>query len=189
MMQRQPEKMEEQLLSEQCRAGNRTAWHALYETYAGRLLALCLRYVGSRAEAEDLVHDAFLKIFASFDRFTWRGKGSLRAWVERLTINLAIERLRAGSRLTVQPLDERIGHLPEPAAEEIDRIPQEELLRLIGQLPEGYRTILNLYCLDGFSHREIARMLGINEKSSSSQLTRARALLAARVRDYINDQR
>lgn len=186
--QRQP-KMEERILSEQCRAGDRRAWHALYDRYAGRLLALCIRYAGSRTEAEDLLHDAFLKIFGSFDRFTYRGSGSLRAWIERVTINLAIERLRSGNRIDLRPLDELTTRLPEPAAEAIDRIPQEELLRMVGELPDGYRTILNLYCLDGYSHREIARMLGINEKSSSSQLTRARALLAARVREYLNQER
>ena len=182
--------MEERILSEQCRAGNRQAWHELYDRYAGRLLALCLRYTGSRAEAEDLMHDAFVKIFGSFDRFTWRGSGSLRAWIERLTINLAIERLRSRNRLPRQPIDEQTASLPaeEPAADTIDRIPQDRLLELIAELPEGYRTILNLYCLDGYSHREIARMLGINEKSSSSQLTRARALLAARIRDYRNNE-
>ena len=79
------------------------------------------------------------------------------------------------------PAEER-----EPTAEAVDAIPQERLLQLIAELPEGYRTVFNLYCLDGCSHREIAAMLRINEKSSSSQLARARALLAARIRDYYN---
>lgn len=176
--------MKEQELSERCRAGDREAWHELYDRYGGRLLALCLRYAGDRAAAEDLMHDAFLKIVGSIDRFRYRGEGSLRAWIERVTINLAIEQLRRNRRLpTAAPLDEQYETAPdEPTVAAIDRIPQETLLRLVAELPEGYRTIFNLYCLDGHSHREIARLLGIREKSSSSQLARARALLAARIR-------
>lgn len=178
--------MKEQELSERCRSGDRAAWHELYDRYGGRLLALCLRYAGDRAAAEDLMHDAFLKIIASIDRFAYRGEGSLRAWIERVTINLAIERLRRERR---QPLfttldDDTLRTADEPTADEIDRMPQQTLLRLVAELPEGYRTVFNLYCLDGHSHREIARMLGINEKSSSSQLARARALLAARIKAH-----
>lgn len=179
-------RMKEQELSERCRAGDREAWHELYDRYGGRLLALCMRYAGDRAAAEDLMHDAFLKIVDSLARFRYRGEGSLRAWIERVTINLAIERLRRNRRLPASiPLEEEYNAaVPEPTAEEIDRIPQGELLRMVAELPEGYRTIFNLYCLDGLSHREIARLLGIREKSSSSQLARARTLLAARIRTY-----
>lgn len=180
--------MEERELSEKCRCGDRAAWRELYDRYSGRLLALCLRYAGSRAAAEDLMHDAFLKIVGSIDRFTYRGAGSLRAWIERVTINLAIEQLRRNGRMPLRQIEAMDAVLPadeaEPSAEAIDGIPQERLLQWIAELPDGYRTVFNLYCLDGYSHREIARMLHIHEKSSSSQLTRARALLAARVRDY-----
>ena len=75
--------MEEKELAEQCRRGDNRARRELYERYAGRMLALCLRYSGNREVAEDLLHDGFLKLFSSFDKFTWRGEGSLRAWMER----------------------------------------------------------------------------------------------------------
>ncbi len=180
-------KMKEQELSERCREGDRDAWHELYDRYGGRLLALCMRYAGSRAAAEDLMHDAFLKIVDSIERFAYRGEGSLRAWIERVTVNLAIERLRRDRRQPLfAPLDDETMRTAddEPTAEEVDRIPQQELLRLVAELPEGYRTIFNLYCMEGRSHREIALLLGIREKSSSSQLARARALLATRIKAY-----
>ena len=79
--------MEEQILAEGCRKGDDTARRELYDRYAGRLLAICMRYSGDRATAEDLLHDAFLKIYGAFDRFTYRGPGSLRAWIERITVN------------------------------------------------------------------------------------------------------
>ena len=86
--------MEEIELSEQCRLGNNRARKELYEQYAGRMLGICLRYTGDRDTAQDLLHDGFIKIFDSFDKFTWRGEGSLRAWMERVMVNTALQYLR-----------------------------------------------------------------------------------------------
>lgn len=179
--------MEERILAEGCRAGDDTARRELYDRYAGRLLGICLRYAGDRATAEDLLHDSFLKIYGVFDRFSYRGPGSLRAWMERVTVNLALEWLRTRNRLGCLPLDEgRVqDRASEPDASEVTRVPREVLLRWVSELPDGYRAVFNLYCIEEYSHREIARMLGINEKSSSSQLFRARALLSRRIREYM----
>lgn len=177
---------EEQILAEQCRHGDRTAQRELYDRYAGRLMSVCLRYAGDRAMAEDLLHDAFLKIFGVIGKFSYRGPGSLRAWLERVTVNVALEWLRSRSRLTCLSLDENrsVAALAEPESAEIGQVPREVLMEFVRELPDGYRAVFNLFCIEGYSHREIAGMLGINEKSSSSQLTRARAILARRVRAY-----
>ena len=107
--------------------------------------------------------------------------------MERIAVNTALEWLRRRNRSGIVALDET--RIPEPVAEpdsrEIAAVPQQELLRFVAELPEGYRTVFNLYCIEEYSHREIAQMLGINEKSSSSQLFRARALLARKVREYL----
>lgn len=179
--------MEERAIAEGCRRGDAAARRALYDRYAGRLLALMLRYGGDRPTAEDLMHDVFLRLFDRIDRFTWRGEGSLRAWIERVAVNHAIEWLRRRNRLGTVPLEEHRA-LPseeEPTAEEAVSVPREELLRMVAALPDGYRAVFNLYCIEGHSHAEIARMLGIQEKTSSSQLLRARRLLARQVRDYL----
>lgn len=182
---------DEQRLADGCRNADGTARRELYDRYAGRLLALCLRYAGDRATAEDLLHDAFLKIYGAFDRFAWRGPGSLRAWMERIAINVALEWLRSRSRQSKVLLDEgrALPDAAEPEPEEVARIPHEVLQRMVQELPEGYRAVFNLYCIEGYAHRDIARMLGINEKSSSSQLFRARALLARRIREYLKRER
>lgn len=179
--------MEEQKLAEGCRNGDNAARKELYDRYAGRLLAVCVRYAGDRTTAEDLLHDAFLKIYGAFDRFAYRGAGSLRAWMERITVNVALEWLRNRNRLDTLPLDEgrAATRLAEPDAAEVEHIPREVLMRFVSELPDGYRTVFNLYCIEEYSHREIAQMLGINEKSSSSQLFRARALLASRMKSYL----
>ena len=179
--------MEEQELADGCRRGDNKARRELYERYAGRMLALCQRYVGSREEAEDLLHDGFLKLYSSFDKFTWRGEGSLRAWMERVMVNIALQYLR---RSDVLNQSASMDTLPlesydEPEPETAERIPQQVLLKFISELPAGYRTVFNLYVLENKSHKEIAQMLGINEKSSASQLVRAKAVLAAKVREWI----
>lgn len=182
--------IEEQKLADGCRVGDNAARRELYDRYAGRLLALCLRYAGDRAMAEDLLHDAFLKIYGVFDRFSYRGSGSLRAWMERITVNVALEWLRTRNRLGCVTLDEgrALPEIADPDPSEVTRVPHEALMRMVGELPDGYRTVFNLYCIEEYSHREIAEMLGINEKSSSSQLFRARTLLAQKVRAYMKDK-
>lgn len=179
--------MGEQELAEGCRRGDNNARRELYERYAGRMLALCQRYVGSREEAEDLLHDGFLKLYASFDKFAWRGDGSLRAWMERVMVNEALQYLRRNdvlnqsAALDALPLEA----YDEPEPEQAEQIPSQVLQRFISELPAGYRTVFNLYVLEDKSHKEIAQILGINEKSSASQLTRAKATLAAKVRNWI----
>lgn len=179
--------MEEQILAEGCREGEDTARRELYDRYAARLLAVCLRYSGDRATAEDLMHDAFLKIYGAFDRFSYRGPGSLRAWMERIAVNVALEWLRNRNKLNFRTLDEGrvLPDVPEPDPSEVARIPRDVLMGFVSELPDGYRTVFNLYCIEGYSHRDIAQMLGINEKSSSSQLFRARTLLARRIAAYM----
>ena len=92
--------MDERILAEGCRKGEETARRALYESFAGRLLGICLRYAGDRMTAEDLMHDAFLKIYGAFDRFAYRGPGSLRAWIERITVNVALATASPACRST-----------------------------------------------------------------------------------------
>lgn len=131
--------MEERTLAEGCRNGDGAAQRELYDRYAGRLLALCLRYAGDRATAEDLLHDAFLKIYGAFSKFEYRGAGSLRAWMERVTVNVALEWLRTRNRLGCVELDEgRAAALPdEPSAEEASRVPRDVLMRFVSELPTG----------------------------------------------------
>ena len=102
-------------------------------------------------------------------------------------MNVALEWLRNRNRLGVVELDEgrAAGTIADPDPAEVARVPHDVLMRFVGELPDGYRAVFNLYCIEEYSHREIARLLGINEKSSSSQLFRARALLARRIRDYL----
>lgn len=180
--------MEELELSEQCRQGNNRARRELYERYAGRLLAICLRYVSDRDTAQDLLHDGFLKIFGSFDKFTWRGEGSLRAWMERVMVNTALQYLRKNDVINqASPLEEVPEVYDEPDDDDIEMIPQSVLMQFVRELPPGYRTVFNLYTFENKSHKEIAQLLGINEKSSASQLFRAKSTLIRKVKDWLRN--
>lgn len=178
--------MEEQELSKRCRQGDNIAWKELYEKYAGRLFSVCLRYIGDRDTARDLLHDGFIKIFQSFNRFTWRGEGSLRAWMERVIINEALQQLRRNDVLNQHlPIDEVRETYDSPPPESVDRIPEKVLMQFISELPEGYRIVFNLYTFEEKSHKEIAALLNINEKSSASQLYHAKCSLAKRINEWV----
>lgn len=182
--------MEEKDLAERCRQGDNLARKELYERYAGRLLAVCMRYVAIRETAEDLLHDGFLHIFNQFDKFTWRGEGSLRAWLERVMINTVLQYLRKND---VMKQAAEIDAMPElyeaPDEQAVEQIPEKVLMQIIGELPVGYRTVFNLFVMEEKSHKEIAELLGINEKSSASQLVRAKAAIAAKVNKWLEQNR
>lgn len=180
--------MDEQELARRCARGDNAARRELYETYGSRLLALCRRYARDAAEAEDLMQDAFVKIFRVIGRFRWARPGSLYSWMARVALNLAFDSAKKRRRLTAQLLDVEglAGEIPdEPGYEETLSVPAEVLQEMIAALPEGYRTVFTLYCIDELSHKEIAALLGIKEKSSSANLARARASLARAIRQYL----
>lgn len=182
--------MEEEELSKKCRQGDNSARKELYEQHAGRLLALCMRYIGDKESARDVMHDGFVRLFLSFDKFKWRGEGSLRAWMDRVMINEALQWLRrnVASRDSI-PIDDVQEAISEPTEAEVDRIPEKVLLQFIDELPPGYRAVFNLYTFEEKSHKEIGELLHINEKSSSSQLYHAKTILAKRIKEWMFNNR
>ena len=176
----------EQELARLCTAGDREAQGELYAQYASRLYALCYRYVADREEAQDLMHDAMIKAMDSFRSFSYSGEGSLYAWLRRLTVNVVIDRLRQMSKLRLVPLDQTMetGN-PEADEDAADDIPAQVLMDMVAALPSVRRTVFNMYCIDGFNHKDIAAAIGITEKGSASILAKARAQLKSKVNDYL----
>ncbi len=178
----------ERELADGCAASDREAQGELYARYAARLYALCFRYVGEREEAQDLMHDAMIKAMDSFRSFSYTGEGSLYAWLRRLTVNVAIDRLRELSRLRMVPLDSTVE--PDMTASDDDDdsvslIPASAMMDMIAQLPSVRRAVFNMYCIDGFSHKEIAAAMNITEKGSAGILAKARTQLRKSVNDYL----
>lgn len=163
--------------------GSRPAMADLYRRHIGYLAAACSRYVSSDEDVKDILQTSFLKIISSLDKFEWRGPGSLRAWMTRITVNESLKFIKENerSRKMVE------NYVPEDGPEEepdTENISAEVLQEMIRQLPVGYRTVFNLYVFEEKSHKEIAAMLGITESTSASQFHRARALLASKIREY-----
>ena len=170
-----------------CSEGDRQAEEELYTRYAARVYTLCRRYAGGADEAKDLMQDALLKALDRISTYTYTGKGSLYGWISRIAINLALNQIKRRRWRTVS-LDKGVeDNLPEPSAQEVEAIPQEKLLEWIAGLPDMRKAVFNLYCLDGYSHKEIAEMLGISEKGSAGMLAKARKQLKERISRYRKD--
>jgi RNA polymerase sigma-70 factor (ECF subfamily) len=158
----------------------------LYDRYAPLLLSLCKRYCGNTEDAEDVLHDGFIKIMKNLEKFTPRDHGSFEGWMKRIMVNTSLNHLRSRSRdrnfFSSDPLrDENLKEdLPEGIhffREISGLVSKEDLMELICNLPQGYRTVFNLYVFESYSHREIAETLGCTENTSKSQLSKARAML------------
>lgn len=159
---------------------------ALYDAYVQYLAAVCRRYLSSEEDVKDVLQDSFVKIFSSLDRFEWRGVGSLRLWMRKVAVNEALMLLRRRSSEKTLPFSSQ----PEPpdiedADPEVEQVPLEVLQDMIRSLPEGYRTVFNLHVFEQLPHREIAGLLGISENTSFSQFSRAKNLLARKIREYL----
>lgn len=168
-------------LIEQCQRGNAFAQRRLYDQYVHRLYRVSLRYVRHEPDAEEVLMNAFLKIFRNLSGFTYRDDASFDAWLRRVVVNEALLHLRANRALPsfAEP-DETSESVAGSALPDHD-LEAEHLYELIRSLPPGYRTVFNLYALEGYSHREIAKQLHISENTSKSQLSKARALLQTRL--------
>ena len=149
------------------------------------MLGICYRYTGNKQVSEDLLHDGFIRVFESIHEFHYRGVGSLKAWIRKIFVNVSLEYLRANAQKTTVPVEEW-QDLEPIRDEEFESVPADVLMRFITELPAGYRTVFNFYVFEEMSHKEIAKMLHINEVTSRSQLARAKTLLAQKVKAYMN---
>lgn len=171
-------------LVEGCRAGDQTARKTFYTLYAQSMLALCYRYTGDLDEAHDVLHDGFIKLFT---HFTYRGECSLATWVRQVMISQAIDYLRHKKKFgNLIVNEEQLPDIPDEAevAQTGSQLSEEQLMAFVAQLPEGCRTVFNLYVFEEKSHKEIAALLHIKEHTSTSQLHRAKTLLAKRIKEY-----
>lgn len=180
----------EQELALGCVRNDRDAQGELYARYSSRLYAICLRYIEDREEARDLMHDCMIKAMDNFKSFRYVSEGSLYAWLSRITVNMAINRLKESSRFRQisfeQVSGDELENALEPDAESVRKIPDGVLDKLIAELPPVRRTVFNMYCIDGYSHHDIARALGITERTSTSVLAKARASLKKALMNYID---
>ncbi len=168
-----------------CIAGNRRMQEELYRRFSPRMYAVCLRYAGNPEEAEDILQEGFIKIFKKLGSF--RSEGSFEGWIRRIFVNTAIEHFRRKRYL--QPVTEKEENTVEGSyLSVLDNLAERDIMELIQQLSPGYRTVFNMYVVEGYTHKEIGDMLGISEGTSKSQLSRAKVILQQMVKKYLEEK-
>jgi len=167
--------MTDEQLVKGCVKGDPIAQKALYQQFGRKMMSICMRYANNRDQAQDMLQDGFVKVFQKIDHY--RGDGPLGGWMARTMVNTALDHIRRN-----KPYDHSLDlneaeHLHQEDEQILTSMSTDELMDLIQALPAGYRTVFNLFVIEGYAHKEIADMLGISENTSKSQFMKARAYL------------
>ncbi len=170
-----------------CIKGDGNAQNELYRRYAPKLWGVCLRYAKNRMSAEDILQEGFIRIFTYLDKF--ENKGSFEGWMRRTMVNTAINYYKKFLSTSREAEYHEYMSGKTLAADALSSMSHQELLKLIQQMPNGYRTVFNLYIIEGYSHKDIAEKLNISENTSKSQLSRARGFLQAKIRKIYGTER
>lgn len=178
-MQRLSVKLHLKYTEKECRA--------IYDKLAPKMMSLCLRYMGDRDSASDVLQDGFVTLFSKMDSYS--GEGSFEGWARRIFVNTALMALRKKDVLRMSEGLDCAAGVQDQGMSQIQNLSYRELLDTVASLPTGYRTVFNMYVVEGYSHKEIASALGISESNSRSQLLRARTLLQEKIRELLNDTR
>ena len=172
--------MTEKQLIDGCLNGERKAQEKLYNLYSRKMMGVCLRYVGDRETARDMLQEGFIRVFTSLHLYS--GAGQLEAWMRMIFVNCTIEHLRKKDFLRDAVDLDSIKDLTEEETA-VSKIDAGRIMELIQKLPSGFRTVFNLYAIEGYSHREVGEMLHISEGTSRSQYARARQMLQEQIRE------
>lgn len=158
-----------------CKSGDQRAQKQLFEKLYAPMFRVCFRYLARQADAEDCTMRGFMKAFRKLDTFVWDGEQSLFFWIRKIMVNESLMELRKINTMMMVVREE----MPETKTDEnvLDDMSAEELYKLIAELPVGYRTVFNLFVVEGYSHQEIAETMGISENTSKTQLLKARQRL------------
>jgi RNA polymerase sigma-70 factor (ECF subfamily) len=187
--------LSEKALIQEVKKRNRKALEELHNRYAPVLMGLSLRYCGNRTDAEDVLHDAFIKILSGINSFDERLNSSFEGWLKRITVNTALNFIRSKTKtnllVSVNPMVEDLQE--EQTAEDSflkmgEFLTKDIILQMICELPDGYRTVFNMYVFEEFSHKEIASELNCTENTSKSQLFKARSILKRKILEKVDKQ-
>lgn len=174
----------EQKVIDLCIKGDRLAQKVIYDRLASRMYPLCIRYVGDRDVAQDILQEGFITLFSKID--SYKGNGSFEGWARKIFVNTALMYLRKKDALKMSDELENARGLSTDIASQMENIGYKELMKLVTALPPGFRTVFNMYVVEGYSHKEIAEMLSITETTSRTQLSRARVWLQSKIKEQEN---
>ena len=171
--------MEEQELIQDCIAARPKAQKALFDIYAPKLYVVCLRYMKDQMRAQDVLQDTFVKIFANIGNY--KSEGAFEGWLKKIAVNTCLDQLRKDKKLLTDVSLDDVSHKLAHQDYSVEKLMADDLLKLVQALPDGYRTVFNLFAIEGYSHQEIAQQLGVTESTSKTQYLRARAYLKDRI--------
>ncbi len=176
----------EELLAKMCGRKDVAAREKLYKIYAARVQSACRRYSKDNEEAQDFTQDAFMRIFDKIGKFRYSGEGSLGRWLVRVAVNMIIDRKRRDKSLGIKSeIDEAAEDIPQPTEEEAASVPLDVLHKMIDSLSNAKKMVFNLRCVDEYSYKEIAKMIGISENAASSTFAKARIELGMMIKEYV----
>lgn len=166
-----------------CLKKDRHCQEALFRMFSGKMLILCQRYARHRLEAEDILQDGFVKAFTKLEQYSF--EGSFEYWLRRIMINTALKNYKKSSFQKELLSGDAMPYDRGVAPDAVDNLVTEDLMKMVEELPDGYKVVFNMYAIEGFSHREIAETLGIQESTSRSQLVKARRILQEKINKRI----
>jgi len=167
--------MEDSALVKKCIKGDARAQRALFEKFAPKMLGVCMRYAKNSDQAEDILQDGFVKVFTKLSNYS--GNGSLEGWIRRIIVNTALDEIRRNIKFQNNISVDDVDYKLELDSHIVEGLAAEDLMKIINDLPDGYRIVFNMFAIEGYSHKEIAMQLNISENTSKSQYSRARAYL------------
>ena len=170
----------DQHLIDSCKRGDRASQKVLYDSLAPKMFSICIRYIGDRTAAQDVLQDGFITLFSKLDSF--KGEGSFEGWARRIFVTTALMELRKKDALKMSEELEVVRGVKAETVGRVENISYRELMSLVTSLPPGFRTVFNLYAIEGYSHKEISQMLEITETTSRTQLRRARLWLQDKIK-------
>ena len=173
--------MEDKALVENCIKGDPKAQRMLFDKFASKMLGVCMRYTKNTEQAEDVLQDGFVKVFTKLDHF--KGGGSLEGWIRRIMVNTALDEIRRNVKFQKNVAVDDVDYKLDTNAYIIEGLQSEDLLKLINDMPDGYKVVFNMFAIEGYSHKEIANQLGVSENTSKSQYSRARAYLKTKLEE------
>jgi len=171
-------------LIDSCIKGDRTSQKVLYDRLAPRMFPLCMRYIGDRIMAEDILQDGFITLFTRLE--SYKGEGSFEGWARKIFVTTALMSLRKKDALKMSEELDVVRGMKADIPSQGQNIGYKELMKLVMELPAGFRTVFNMYAIEGYSHKEIGEMLGISETTSRTQLSRARIWLQNKIKEIEN---
>lgn len=174
--------MDDDTLVKECVKGNPKAQRMLFDKFSSKMMTVCLRYTKDTSEAEDALQDGFIKIFNKLPEF--KMEGSLEGWIRRIMVNTSLDALRKAKRFQTDANLEEVDYKVSNFELASDQLQAADLLKIINEMPDGYKVVFNLFAIEGYGHKEIGELLGISENTSKSQYSRARAFLKTQLEKF-----